>query len=155
MNLEEVGTGAIHLVDEHHPGNGIAIGLAPDGFRLGLNTAHCAEHGDHTVENAHGTLHLDGEVDVPGGVDDVDPMILPAGGDGSGGDGDATLALLSHPVGDCGTVVHLTDLVNHTGIEQNPFCRGGFARINVGSDTNISDAFQGKGASHRKLRGGA
>jgi hypothetical protein len=37
--------------------------------------------------------------------------------------------------------VHLTDFVNHTGIEQDPFRGGGFAGIDVSGDTNISDAF--------------
>jgi hypothetical protein len=50
--------------------------------------------------------------------------------------------------------MHLADFVNHTGIEQDPFCRGGFAGIDVSSDTNISDAFQGEVAGHRKFSGG-
>ena len=32
VDLEEVGAGAVHLVDEHHAGNAVAIRLAPDGF---------------------------------------------------------------------------------------------------------------------------
>jgi hypothetical protein len=30
--------------------------------------------------------------------------------------------------------------VHHAGIEQNSFCGGGFAGIDMGGDTNISDA---------------
>ncbi|WP_254428136.1 hypothetical protein [Synechococcus sp. WH 8101] len=51
--------------------------------------------------------------------------------------------------------MHLTNLVHHPGIEQNSFGGGGFAGVDMGGNTDISDAFQGKGASHRILRGGA
>jgi len=49
--------------------------------------------------------------------------------------------------------MHLSHLVNHTGIEKDAFRTGGFAGINMGGNPDISDAFQGKGASHRKLSG--
>ena len=81
-------------------------------------------------------------------------MVLPGRRNGSGGDRDATLPFLGHPVGHGGAVMHLADFVHHTGIEQDPFCRGGFAGIDVSSDTNISDAFQGEVAGHRKFSGG-
>ena len=141
VHLQEVGAGAVHLVDEHHARHVVAIRLAPHGFRLGLHATHGAEHGDHTVEHTHGALHLNGEVHVAGGINDVDAVIAPAGGDGRRGDGDAPLALLGHPVRYGGAVVHLTDLVHHTGIEQDPFRGGGFTGINVCRDTDISDAF--------------
>ena len=120
---------------------------------MGLNTANGAEHGNHTIENTHGAFNFDGEVDVSGGVDDVHTVVFPARGNGRCRDRDPALPLLGHPVGDSCTVVHLADFVHHARIEQNPFCRRGFARINVRSDTNISDAFQGKGAGHRSTPG--
>ena len=49
--------------------------------------------------------------------------------------------------------MHLTDLVHHARVEQNPFGGGGFAGIDMSGDSNISDAFQGKGAGHRKVSG--
>ena len=113
VNLEEIRAGAVHLVDEHHPRNGVAISLTPDGFGLGLDTTHGAEHCNHSIKHPHGTLHLDGEVHVPGCINDVDPVVLPRRGNGSRGDGDATFPFLGHPVGHGGAVVHLTDLVHH------------------------------------------
>jgi hypothetical protein len=44
--------------------------------------------------------------------------------------------------------VHLTHLVHHTGIEENPFGGCGFAGIDVSGNTNISDAFEWEGAGH-------
>ena len=154
VDLEEVGAGTVHLVDEHDPGHVVAIGLPPDGFGLGLDAAHGAEHRHDTIENPHRAFHLDGEIDVAGGVDDVDPIVLPAGGNGGGGDGDAPLTLLFHPVGDGGAIVDLAHLVDHARVEQNPFGRGGLAGVDMSGDTDISDAFQGVGAGHGKvLRG--
>ena len=85
---------------------------------------------------------------MTGGVDDIDAVILPAGGDGRSSDGDAPFPLLGHPVGHGRAVVHLTHLVNDARIEQDPFGGGGFTRVDVGGDTDISDAFQWKGAGH-------
>ncbi len=49
--------------------------LTPHGFGLGLNTTHRAVDHAGTVQDAHGTFHLDGEVHVPRGVDDVDAVL--------------------------------------------------------------------------------
>ena len=53
----------------------ILVGLTPDGLRLGLNAALCAQHRHSTVEHAQGTLDLNREVNVARGVDDVDAAV--------------------------------------------------------------------------------
>ena len=113
MNLEEIRSGAVHFVHKHHPRNGIAIGLSPDRFRLRLNTANGAEHCDHPVENTHGAFNFNGEVDVSRGIDDVDAVVFPARGNGRCRNGDPSLPLLGHPVGDGSTVMHLANFVHH------------------------------------------
>jgi len=50
---------------------------------LGLHAGDPVEHGDSAIEDSQGPLHLDGEVDVTGGVDDVDPVVMPEAGGGS------------------------------------------------------------------------
>ena len=70
--VEEVGADAVHFVDESNSRNAIAVCLAPNGFRLRLNTGDSVEYGDSAIENAERALHFDGEVDVARGVDDVD-----------------------------------------------------------------------------------
>ena len=75
----EVGAGAVHLVDEAHARHPIAIGLAPNGLGLRLNTGNAVENGNRAVEHAQRALDLDGEVDVAGRIDDVDPVIAPEG----------------------------------------------------------------------------
>jgi hypothetical protein len=49
---EEVGTGAVHLVDEADAGDAVAVGLAPHGLGLGLYAGHTVEHGHSAVEDA-------------------------------------------------------------------------------------------------------
>ena len=55
----------------------VAVGLAPDGLALRLDTGDGVEDRDGAVEDAERPLHLDREVDVAGRVDDVDPVALP------------------------------------------------------------------------------
>src|SRR3546814_15693990 len=88
--------------------------LAPHGFRLRLNTRNAVETSDRTVENAQGTLHLNGKVDVTRRVDDVEPVIVPeASGRGRRERAAATLLLL-HPINRGGPIV---DFHAHVGFD--------------------------------------
>ena len=155
IDLVEVRAGAVHLVDEREAGHLVLVGLAPDGFRLGLHAAHGAVHHAGAVEHAHRALDFDREVDVARGVDDVDAVLgeialhaLPEARRGRGGDRDATLLLLLHPVHRGGAVVHLTDLVVDAGVEQDPFGGRGLAGIDVRGDTDVAVALDGGLAGH-------
>ena len=68
----EVGAGAVQLVDEADPRHAVLVGLTPHRLGLRLDAGDTVEHGDGAVEDAQRALDLDGEVDVAGGVDDVD-----------------------------------------------------------------------------------
>ena len=138
----EARTRPVQLVDEADPGHLVAVRLPPDGLALRLDTGHPVEHRDRTVEHAQRALHLDGEVDVPGGVDDVDLVVFPVTGRRGGRDRDAALLLLLHPVHGRRAVVHLTDLVVDAGVEQDALGRGGLARVDVGHDPDVADLGQ-------------
>ena len=74
-HAEEVRAYAVHLVDERDARDPIPVRLAPDRLATGAGRRrHGAEHGHGAVEHAQRALDLDGEVDVAGGVDDVDPV---------------------------------------------------------------------------------
>ncbi len=68
----EIGAHDVHLIDVDHTGHHVVIGLAPNRFALRLHAALGAHDGDRAVEHAEAALHLDREVDVARGVDDVD-----------------------------------------------------------------------------------
>ena len=112
----ELGAGAVELVDEADTRHAVAVRLTPDGLGLRLDTGDTVEHRHGTVEHAQRTLHLDGEVDVARGVDDVDGVVdvveRPVTGRRGRRDRDAALLLLLHPVHRGSAVVDLTDLVD-------------------------------------------
>ena len=134
--------GAVELVDEAHARHAVLVGLTPDGLGLRLDAGDTVEHGDGAVEDAQVALDLDGEVDVTGGVDDVDLGVLPPAGRGRGRDGDAALLLLLHPVHRGAAVVDLTDLVVDTGVEEDALGGRRLAGIDVRHDADVPDASQ-------------
>jgi hypothetical protein len=161
---EEVGADAIHLVDEADARDFVLVGLAPDGLALRLDAVDRVEHRAGAVEHAQRAFDLDGEVDVPRGVDDVDlvdvPMVAgfearqvgrrPEAGGGGGGDGDAALLLLLHPVHHGGAFVDLADLVADAGVEEDALGGRGLARIDVRHDADVAAALEGEGTGHGK-----
>lgn len=138
----EVRAELVHLVDEADTRHVVLVGLPPHLLGLRLHAFFAVEHGDRTVEHAQRALHLDGEVDVAGGVDDVDLVVVPEASHSRGGDGDTTLLLLLHPVGRGGTVVRLTDLVVDAGVVQDALGRRGLAGIDVRHDADVADLVQ-------------
>ncbi len=138
----EVGAQLVHLVDEADARHVVLVGLAPDRLGLRLDALLAVEHGDGTVEHAERTLHLDGEVDVTGGVDDVDLVLVPEARGRSRRDRDATLLLLRHPVHRGCTIVHLTDLVGDAGVEQDALGGRCLAGIDVSHDADVADLVQ-------------
>ena len=138
----EVRADLVHLVDEADARNVVLVGLPPHLLGLRLDAFLAVEHGDRAVEHAQGPLHLDREVDVSRGVDDVDLVVVPEAGHRGGGDGDAALLLLLHPVGGRRAVVRLTDLVVDTGVEEDAFGRGGLTGVDVGHDADVADLVQ-------------
>ena len=70
----KIGADLIHLVGEDDARHFVLVALAPDGFGLRLHALVAVEHHHRAVEHAQGALHLDGEIDVAGRVDDVEPL---------------------------------------------------------------------------------
>lgn len=138
----ELGADLVHLVDEADTRNAVAVSLAPDLLRLGLDTFLGVEDRDGTVENTQRTLDLDREVHVAGRVDDVDGVVVPVGGGSSRGNGDTPLLLLLHPVHRGGAVVDLTHLVGDTGVVEDPLSRRGLTRVDVSHDPDVADLGQ-------------
>src|SRR5580658_1335160 len=146
----ELGADAIHLVDERDAWHAILVRLAPDGFRLRLDAADRAEHGDRAVEHAERALDFNREIDVSGRVDDIDAVVAPEAGSRRRRDRDAALLLLHHPVHRRGAFVHLANFVIDTGVEEHALSSGGLAGIDVGHDADIAHPFYWCLTSHLK-----
>src|SRR5690606_13386134 len=138
--------GPVHLVDERDPGHAVPVGLPPHRLALRFHPGDRVEHGDGTVEDAQGAFHLVGEVDVPGGVDEVDAVTVPGAADGGGEDGDAPVAFLGVEVGDGGAVVDLAAPVRGAGGVEDPLGDGGLAGVHVGEDAEVADGGEGVAA---------
>ncbi len=134
----EVGTDAVHLVDEADARHAVAVRLPPHGLGLRLDAGDRVEHGNRAVEHAQRTLDFDREVDVAGRVDDVDAVVAPLARGGGGGDRDAALLLLDHVVHHRGAFVHLTDLVGLAGVVEDALGRRGLARVDVRHDPDVA-----------------
>jgi len=138
----EVRAELVHLVDEADARDVVLVRLAPHRLGLGLDTLLAVEDGNGTVEHAKRALHLDGEVDVTRGVDDVDLVALPVAGRRGGGDRDPALLLLLHPVHGRGAVVRLAHLVVDPGVEEDPLGHGGLAGVDVRHDADVADPLE-------------
>ena len=120
----------------------VLVGLTPNGLRLGLHAAYCAEGGDGAVEYAERTLHLDGEVHVSRGINQVNlilmVLVVPERRGSGRGDGDTALLLLDHPVHGGAALVHLADFVGLARVEKDTLRCGGLTGIDVRHDTDIT-----------------
>ena len=151
---KEVCAHDVHLVDECDTRHAVGICLTPDILGLGLDAALCVKDADCAVKDTQGTLDLDGEVDVSGGVDNVDTVLKgtgfglglllqrPMAGGSCGSDGDASLLLLRHVVHGGSAFVGLTDLVIDTGIIEDTLGQSGLARVDMRHDTDVSGPIQ-------------
>ena len=87
------------------------------------------------------------------GVNDIDPvryaleslvspvvLLGPVAGRSGGGDGNAPLAFLLHPVRNGIAVVHVAHLVNEARVEQNALGGGSFPGVNVRGDADVASA---------------
>src|SRR5262249_39400692 len=106
------------------------------------------EHGDDTVEDPQRPLDLDGEVDVAGGVDQVDRVAAPRERGRGGGDADAALLFLLHPVGDRGAFGDLAHARDDTGVEQDALGGGRLAGVDMRGDADVTDRGDRCGRGH-------
>src|SRR4249919_679060 len=154
-HLLEVGAGAVHLVDEGKPRDRVLGRLAPHRLGLRLHVVDRTQHEHRAVEHAQATLDFDGEVDVPGGVDDVEAVFLeglvhalPEARRRGRRDGDAALLLLLHPVHRGGAVMDFANLVVDAGVEQDAFRGRRLAGVDVRHDAEVAVLVDGGSASH-------
>ena len=113
----------------------------PSGFNKwsthdGLNTVVCCHVLFFSLFSKNLESHLQSEVHVTGGVNNVDEVLVPSAGSGSRGDGDASLLFLGHPVHGGASLMHLPNLVGLTRVEQDTLCACGLQAGNMQFEVN-------------------
>ena len=116
----------------------IAIGLPPHSLGLRLNACDGVEDHDTAIENSEAPLDLRREVDVAGGVDNVDIVAVPLTRGGCGRDRNPTLTFLRHPVHRRGAIVDGAYLVDTPREKEHSLCDGGLACIDVGDEPDVA-----------------
>src|SRR5712671_6447458 len=144
----EIRAHAVHLVHKANARHAVFVRLAPYGFRLWLHAGYGVEHADCAIQHAQRALDFHGEVHVTRSIDNIDAIFLaeavPRSRGRRAGDGDPALTLLLHPIHRRGAFIHGTNLVGHTGIEQDALGRRGFARVDVRHDPDVAGILEFK-----------
>jgi hypothetical protein len=150
--LPRIRSHTIHLVHERYPRNVVSPHLPVDRNSLTLHATDSAENHDSTVKHSQSPLYLDREVDMSGRVDQVDVVFLilalvvllhPVTESRRRLNSDTLLTLQIHRVHlrtDRVLASHFMYAINTAGVEENTFGGGGFARVDVGGDTDVSNS---------------
>ena len=154
---QEIRAAAVHLVDVANARHVVVVREAPVGLRLRLDAGDAVEHHHRAVEHAQRAVHLDGEVDVSRGVDQVDLLVAPEGGHRGALNRDAALLLLLEVVRrrrrlQILGVVDVDDRVLAPRVIQDALGRRRFAGVDVGDDADIADIGKGGRTGHSKFR---
>ncbi len=141
---QEIRAAAVHLVHIAQTGDPVVVGQAPVRLRLGLHAGDAVEHDHGTVEHAQRTVHLDGEVHVARGVDQIDLLIAPESRHRGALNRNAALLFLLEVVGrrrrlQIFRIVDVDDRVLAPRVVQDPLGRRRLSSIDVGDDSDVAD----------------
>jgi hypothetical protein len=114
------------------------------------------EHHDGAVQNAQATIDLDGEIDVPRGIDEIDFLVAPERGHGRALNRDAAFLFLLQIIGgrrglQILGVVNIDDGVLTPRVIQDALGRRGLAGVDVSDDADIADIGKRRCAGHSKV----
>src|SRR5216683_613566 len=153
---QEIRAASIHLVDITNARNAVVVGQAPVGFRLRLDAGDSVKHHDGAVEDAQGSIDLDGEIDMSRSVDEIDLLIAPECGHGRALNGDAALLFLLEIVGGRRRlqilgIVNVDDGVLTPRVIQDALGRRRLAGVDVGDNADIANIGKGRCAGHDEV----
>ena len=135
----ETGSDPVHLVDEGDARHAVAVGLPPDGLRLGLDPADSTKNSHRAVKDAEAAFDFRRKIHMSRSIDDIDAMVPPAAGRCRRGDRDPPLLFLSHPVHRRRPLMHLPKPVVDPGVVEDALRGRRLTGVNVGHDADIAD----------------
>ena len=108
--LVEVTTDLVNFVNETETWHAVLGSLAPNSFGLSFDTHLTIENSNGTIKHAKRTFYFGGKVDVARGIDNVNFVTFPSGGNSCGSNGNTTFLFLFHPVSSSTTGVTLNEV---------------------------------------------
>ncbi len=144
LDLIDFGGGQVDLVEDRDDFVIRVDGLIDVGQRLRLDALGGVDHQQRAFDGAHGAADLVAEIDMAGGVDQVQDIGLAVlrrvfDTDRVGLDGDAAFTLDIHRVEHLGLHVAFGD---GAGQLDQPVGKRGFPVVDMGHDGEIADVFQ-------------
>jgi hypothetical protein len=98
--------------------------------------------------DAQRALDLGGEIDVAGGVDEVDGAVAPGERDAGAVDGDAAFLLFLVVIGGRIALVHAAEAMDGAGVIEDVLGGGRLPGIDVRNDADVAEAAQVKLGGH-------
>ena len=127
----------VGLVDEDGIGEPLVGERAEDVLGVRPDALHRGDHDDGVIEGGEGAFDLPGEVDVPGGVDQIDGDASPRGRGRGGADGDAAFPLDGEGIGGGRAVVDAARRTDRTHEKEQLLRQGGLPRVHMREDADI------------------
>lgn len=145
----------VDLVDDNNGLNTLTESLTQNSLGLNANTLDSVDDDESTVSDTEGSSDFGGEINVTGGIDQVDKEVLAVGlladnvldvfgvlkvtvqGDGGGLDGNTTLLLVGTGIG--GTSITSLSGGDDTGLGEERVGKSRLAVVDVGNDGHVAD----------------
>src|SRR6185369_14909274 len=153
FDLSRLGGRQVDLVEHRHDFVAGVERVVDVGERLRLDALRGVDHQERALAGGERAIHLVGEVDVAGGVDQVEDVILAVLGVVVQAyrlrlDGDTALALDIHRIEHL--LLHFAQLQPAGELDQ-PVGQRGFAVVDVRDNGEIADIFAGNGRHGREI----
>jgi len=141
LHFKGIGSDPVELIDKGQDGHLVSFELFINGQGLGLDSSDRTEDQNGSVQHPERALYLYCKIHMARSIDDINGMILPADIGRSRGDGDAAFSLEFHKI-HRGSAAFFTfnfmHAVNFFTVIEYPFGKSCLARINMGTDPDIS-----------------
>ena len=136
QQARRVSTGAIQLVQKQAAREPRLCGGAPHTFRARLHSSEHIHHHHQRIESQQRPIDLNAKVHVTRRVDEFDARPFPGQRGRGGGDGDATLAFLFHPIEHGRALFDLAHAALNLRIKEQALTQRGLAGIHMRSHSN-------------------
>src|SRR5262249_13666989 len=139
--LVEGGVLAVHAVDHDHARQLALVHVHPGVLGADLDTGGGVDQQQGGIGGAQTGLLLAPQVNVAGGVEQVDLGALPFHRDDGQGDGGVALDLVGVVVGDGVAVFDAPEAGAGAGVEHHRLHEGGLAGATVGHERDVANVF--------------